>query len=224
MRLKPEAFVMVMLAFLGGMACPASAQPVHPLGADPDPTRRDSERLPPEAIQVNRGMYAHGWFVEGHVGARGMRGGAGEVSAVGPYMSLGGGYELLPWLWTKVGVELSLHATDAPPPPSPTAFEMLAAFAQLRAQLAFSARAALWLAAETGLVTTTGDILPIYGFTKADDLTALFGGQIGFDWHFIHRHYSVGLALGGRFYPGLDRQGGTSTLGLRSSLYLRYVL
>ncbi|HEX6240722.1 MAG TPA: hypothetical protein VFZ61_07510, partial [Polyangiales bacterium] len=37
----------------------------------PDPTRLDVARLPPEAIQITRDLYAHGFFVEAQLGAQG---------------------------------------------------------------------------------------------------------------------------------------------------------
>ncbi len=195
----------------------------QPTTEEPNPTRLDVERLPPEAIAITRDLYSHGFFAEGMIGGRGFVGGVGRLSLPGVYTSVGFGYEITRWLLAKVSVEGSFHATNAPPPPSPTSFEDIGAIAELRLQLDVSARVALWLGGQLGVVSTTGDVLSAYGFGQSGGIGLVYGGQIGFDWHFVERHYSMGLAGGARLSPSLDGPNGDRAIAVNSTLYLRYV-
>ncbi len=188
----------------------------------PDPTRLDVERLPPEAIEITRDLYSHGLFVEGWVGARGFRGGIGRVSQTGLYASVGVGYEVVSWLWVRAVVEGSIHGTDAPPPPTATVFELLGALAEIRLQVNLSARAALWLSGEGGIVVATGDVLRSYGYDQSDGIGLMYGGSLGFDWHMVNRHHSIGLVGGSRLYPSLDVPGDRA-FGIHGAAYMRYV-
>lgn len=203
----------------------ASAGVVHaqPTEEGPDPTRLDVERLPPEAIEVSRELYAHGFFLESQLGGRGFLGGIGRYSHPGVWASLGFGYEIFGWLWVRLALEGSLHATNAPAPPSPTVFELVGITAEGRVQLAFSARFAIWLGLEVGLITAAeSDVLLAYGFQDAESLAPMFGGSLGLDWHMLNRHHSIGILGGARLYPSLtifDEQ----ALGIHAAAYLRYV-
>ena len=53
-----------------------------------DSTRLDVSRLPPEAIEVTRDLYARGFFVEAMLGATGFLGDLGDVSKPGPRLEL----------------------------------------------------------------------------------------------------------------------------------------
>lgn len=223
--MKRARLLPLCLAFSLAWAAPANADDAWPPEEAPDPTRLDVERLPPEAIEVTRDVYSHGFYVEGALGGRGFLGGIGKVSNPGPELSVGAGYELFRWLWLGANFDASFHNTDGPAPPSPTAFEMLGVSATLRVQIDFSARFALWLGGEGGLRLIPSDVLDTYGFGKADDLGSMAGGALGVDWHFVNQHMSIGLLGGARFYPGLNAPTDNSpTLGIRGALYLRYVL
>ncbi|MEM1414191.1 MAG: hypothetical protein AAGH15_04795 [Myxococcota bacterium] len=216
----------LVLVALG--AAPASAQDgegLDPGGSveEPDPTRLDVERLPPEAIALDRELFRHGFFVEAHLGARGFSGGVGRLSKPGPHLRIVFGYEILSWLWIAVAAEGSLHETDAPSPPSPTAFEVVGFFGELRFQVNVSARAALWLGGELGVGFATSDVLRTYGLGQADDAGIAYGGQLGFDWHFRNRHTSMGVVSGARIYDGLQGFDGEVAVGIHGDLYLRYV-
>ncbi|MEM7606789.1 MAG: hypothetical protein AAF411_15645 [Myxococcota bacterium] len=200
-------------------AAPAFAQEQE----EPDATRLDVERLPPEAISITRELYSHGVYVEGAVGVRSYIGGVGRLARPGPFFQLNIGYELFSWLWVGGIVEGSLHRTDAPSPPSATVFEVLNFLAQLRLQINASARVALWLSGEVGLGLTLSDVLRTYGLQDADQAGLVYGGQLGFDWHLRNRHHSIGLAGGARLHPNLDGVGGEVAIGAHGTLYLRYV-
>jgi hypothetical protein len=216
------AFLVLLLAAAAPIAR-ADSEPWPPEEA-PDPTRLDVERLPPEAIEVTRDVYSHGFYLEGWLGGRGFIGGIGTVSDPGPLATVGAGYELFRWLWIGANFEGSIHGTDGPSPPSPTVFEMLGLYGTLRLQLDFSARTALWLGGEFGARLILSDVLNAYGFKDADSLGLMAGGSLGFDWHFINQHTSLGLLGGARIYPGLVAlRDDSPTLGVHGALYLRYV-
>ncbi|MCA9583480.1 MAG: hypothetical protein KC416_16890, partial [Myxococcales bacterium] len=189
----------------------------------PDETRLDVERLPPDAIEVTRDLYAHGLFLEGHLGGRGFVGGIGDVSHGGPWAGVGIGVEVWEWLWLRAAFEVSIHGTDGPSPPSTTVFEMLGALVELRLQLPLSAAVALWLGGEVGAHLLLSDVLESYGFVGSDELGPMYGGNLGVDWHFESRHLSAGLLGGARIYPELQGPRATATLGIQGALYLRYV-
>jgi hypothetical protein len=201
---------------------PAHAEQ-HATGETPDETRLDVERLPPEAITVTRDMFAHGLFLEGLVGGRGFAGGLGRISQPGLLARVGLGYEVLDWLSLGTAVELSLHDTDAPPPPAPGSFEFMDVLLEVRLQLPLSARAALWLGGEGGIGWAPGNLLAAYGARDANDVGLLYGGSLGFDWHLLSRHHSIGIMAGARLYPNLNGIGGETTFGIHSAVYLKYV-
>jgi len=228
-RLAPVVRFLLSVALVAAVSVVGAAvraqetsAPTDVLPEGPDPTRLDVERLPPEAIEVTRDLYAHGIFVEGWLGARTFRGGLGKVSAPGLYANIGVGLEILPWLMVRAAVEGSIHGTNAPPPPSPTVFEVIGALVELRLQANVSSRFALWLAGEGGLVYASGDILRVYGFDQSGDIGLAYGGTAGLDWHMVNRHHSIGLLGGVRLYPTLDAPG-DKTSGIHGAAYLRYV-
>ncbi|MEM9073720.1 MAG: hypothetical protein AAGE52_34840 [Myxococcota bacterium] len=212
----------LVFALLVGFTTLASAQD-GPVVEEPDPTRLDVERLPPEAIEITRDLYSHGFFLEAYIGTRTFVGGVGDLSNTGPFAHIGFGYELTRWLWIGGAVEGSMHRTDAPSPPSPTVFEVLNFLAEVRFQLNMTARAALWLGGEFGIGFATGEVLRAYGLQDADNVGLVYGGQLGLDWHMRNRHHSIGIVGGARVFPNLEGIDGSVAIGVHASLYLRYV-
>jgi len=190
---------------------------------DIDATRLDVERLPPEAIDITREMYAHGLFFEGHIGGRYLLGGAGRLSLPGPLFSMMVGYEIFPLLHVLLGVEGSIHATNAPAPPTNGTFQVLGGLAEVRLNINMGARFALWLGGALGVSVATSDILRTYGVRQSGDISLNYGGRLGLDWHFPHRHYSMGLAGGARLFPQLKGYDGETAIAIDTELYLRYV-
>lgn len=229
MQRVPVTMPAIVAAMLLGLAAwdPAVARAtppeVAPEAEGVDTTRLDVERLPPEAIPITRSLYAHGFFAEVHVGGVGWIGGVGRLAGPGLGMQLAFGYEIVEWLWALVGAEGSIHETNAPPPPAPSTFEVLGGFAELRIQINVGSQFALWLGGQFGLGLATGDILSTYGLNDAGSLAPNFGGRLGIDWHFWHRHYSLGVSGGSRLYPGLKGFDGELAVGISADVYLRYV-
>jgi hypothetical protein len=191
---------------------------------EPDATRLDVERLPPEAIHITRQLYAHGFFVEAQLGALGLVNGVGDYVNVGPWASIGVGYEIFDFLHVILSAEGSMHETSAPPPPAKTVFELVGGTASVRLQANFTEWFAMWLTGQFGLLVATTDILGLYGFQSASTIGMTYGGELGMDFHFRSRHHSIGLLGGVRHYPSLEAPGGSApALGIHGSAYLRYV-
>jgi hypothetical protein len=200
----------------------ARAQPEQ-VTEEPDPTRLDVERLPIEAIEISRDLYDHGFFIEGHLGARGFLNGVGDISKAGFMASIVLGVEIQPWLWACGFFELSIHETDAPTPPSPSAFEVLSFGGEVRFQINATARFAIWAGGTFGLTLVPSDILSTYGVRQADDIGLMFGGTLGLDWHMKSPHHSLGVTGGARVYPSLEGPAGDIAIGPHGTVYVRYV-
>jgi hypothetical protein len=186
-----------------------------------DSTRLDVARLPPEAIEISRDLYAHGLFLEAQVGALAYAGDANKVSTPGPRFAVVLGYELFSWLSAVLLVDGSLHRTDNRGPPAPSAYELIGGATGLRFNVPFTPRTALWLSGVVGVNWASRDVLRALEFKDAFKLGINYGGELGFDWHMKSRHHSLGMLGGARLYPSLARD--AFTLGGYGSLYLRYV-
>jgi len=200
---------------------PADHTPGKSKIEDPDPTRLDVARLPPEVATLSRDLYARGFFVEAQLGAIGFLGELGEVAIPGPRLAVEFGYELLSWVSLLAGVEGSLHVTKNREPPARTAFEMAGGLVGVRLAIPFSAKAAIWASGIAGFVWTGGDVLKTLDFKDAVGLGLEYGGELGFDWHIRSLHHSIGLLGGARMFPSLARE--NASLGTYGSIYLRYV-
>jgi hypothetical protein len=209
------------LALVCALARVAHAQEAY---VEPkDETRLDVERLPPEALEVTRDLYARGFYVQAVAGGRGFAGGLGRYAEPGFWTNVLVGYELTPWLLLGAGVELSMHSLDAPAPPSSVTFARIDFVLAPRVQIAFSARSALWLGPELAAGFSPGDTLRVFGYDSAHDLSLGYGGSLGFDWHLASRHHSLGILAGARVLPSITSPSGESTIGIHSAAYLKYV-
>ncbi|MCC7539279.1 MAG: hypothetical protein IT379_23855 [Deltaproteobacteria bacterium] len=200
----------------------AVAQPQR--SEEPDVTRLDVERLPPEVVPVSRDLFARGFFFEASLGAVGFSGGLQGLASVGPWLSVGFGLELFRFFAIRLAVETSVHAFVGPPPPDTGFIELFGATAQARLQIPLGARFAVWIAGEGGAVTALPDLLETYGLEDSTSITPQIGGQMGFDFHHLHRHLSIGVQGGGRLMPGFEDLQGRTTIAVMGGLYMRYVL
>ena len=221
------AAVALVIAFLDPASALAQTS-TEPTGTgatteEPDATRLDVERLPPEAIQVSRDLYAHGFFLEVSVGGRGFVGGVGRISSPGPFAAIGFGYEILDWLFVRVIGDVSFHETAAPAPPGTSVFELVSGLGEVKVQLHPTAEFGVWLAGQAGIVIATTDVLALYGMQDANSVGFTWGGDLGLDAHFRSRHYSIGVHGGVRGAPSLDGPDGEMAIGIHGAAYLRYV-
>jgi hypothetical protein len=213
------------------IASPALAQEAQPVeGAartetteEPDATRLDVERLPPEAIHVTRDLYAHGFTIEASLGARGFVGGIGRIMSPGFWASGRASYEIFDWLWVGALFEMSIHETNAPPPPATSVFELIGAMGEVKLQVNPTAELGLWLSGQVGILCATTPAPAIYGIQNAATTGIAYGGEIGVDGHFHSRHTSIGLLAGVRLAPNLNGPDGEVAIGIYGGPYLRYV-
>jgi hypothetical protein len=218
----PDRTTLVRLSFC--LLCWTGAASVVKADAEtPDATRLDVERLPPEAIQPTRDMYAVGFHLRAELGGQGFAGGIGRITSAGPVAHLAFGYELTSWFALAAEFGLAMHSTAAPPPPSATAFQLYTGLAQARLQLPVSTRVALWLSADGGAGFASGDFLPAWGYRRAGKIGLVYGGALGLDWHFMNPHHSIGLRTGAHLYPNLDAAGGEKSIAIEAVAYLKYV-
>lgn len=190
---------------------------------EPDTTRLDVERLPPEAIAPTRDMFHVGFHLRAELGGVGFAGGVGRILSAGPIAHIAAGYEFFPWLALAAEFGLAMHPTSAPPPPSASAVQVYTGLLQARFQLALSTRTALWLSADGGGGYASGDFLQAWGYSRAGKLGLVYGGGLGFDWHFMNPHHSIGLRTGAHLYPNLDAAMGEKSVAVEAALYLKYV-
>jgi len=203
-----------------------AARPTGALALPPEPldkTRLDVERLPPEALPLDRDKYHVGWHVRAELGGQGFAGGIGRIAAAGPVAHVALGYELTHWFLLALDFGLGMHQSDAPPPPAASTFQTYTALAQARFSLPFSARSALWLSLDGGAGMASSDYLQSWGFTRAGKLGLVYGGALGFDWHFSNPHHSVGLKAAGHLYPNLVASNDERSVAIEGAAYLKYV-
>jgi hypothetical protein len=189
-----------------------------------DTTRLDVERLPPEALPATRDMYRVGFHVRGELGGQGFAGGIGRIASAGPSAHIAAGYEFTPWFLVALDFGLAMYGSDAPPPPAATAFQTYTALAQARLQLPLGLRTALWLSADGGAGVANGDFLQAWGYKDAGKICLVYGGALGFDWHLLNPHHSLGLKAAGHLYPNLDAKNGERSVALEATAYVKYVL
>jgi hypothetical protein len=190
---------------------------------EPDRTRLDVERLPPEAIHVTRDLYAHGVTIEAMAGARAFLGGIGRISDPGVLLGLRASYEILDWLWVGAVFDASIHQTDAPPPPGRSVFELIGAMGEVKLQWSPTAELGLWLSGQVGFIVATTPAPELYGIQGSGSVGIAYGGELGVDAHFHSRHTSIGLLVGTRLAPSLNGPSGDTAIGLYGGPYLRYV-
>jgi hypothetical protein len=225
-RLLTAVCLLAVLPTLASADEPVAAQEGATPGGETeevDQTRLDVERLPPEAIELDRDMYAHGFYFDASLSGRGFIGGAGRVLRGGPALSVAMGYELARWLYLYAGFDGSLHPTDAPAPPAASVVEVIGAVVGVRFQINASARAAFFLGGRFGLVWVTSDALRPYGYRDFEGTGISYGGDLGFDWHFRTRHHSFGIKTGADVMPSLRAPQGDLAIAVHGELYLRYV-
>jgi hypothetical protein len=65
--------------------------------------------------------------------------------------------------------------------------------------------------------------LQTYGYRRADRLGVVYGGALGFDWHLLNPHHSLGVKAAGHLYPQLTASNDERSLALEGTAYLKYV-
>jgi hypothetical protein len=220
---SPPPRLPVLFFFLISGLTSARASAREPVLEPVDTTRVDVERLPPEAIAPNRDLYHLGWHMRAELGGQGFVGGVGRLSAPGLVAHLALGYDLTTWFCLAAELGLAMHATAAPPPPAATSFQTYSGLLQARFGIPLGERALIWLSADGGAGLASGDFLQAFGFDRAGKIGLVYGGALGFDWHFANPHHSIGLKAGGHMYPNLVASNGETSTAVEATAYLKYV-
>lgn len=214
----------VRALFLVCCWCSAARVLAHAPTPEPlDQTRLDVERLPAEALTPDRALYHRGLHVRAELGGQGFVGGVGRLSAPGPVAHLALGYDLSDWFLLALDFGLGMHPSAGPPPPAATSFQTYTGLLQARFAVPLGARALIWLSADGGVGTVSGDYLQAWGFARAGRLGLVYGGALGFDWHFLNPHHSIGLKAAGHLYPNLVASNGETSTAVEATAYLKYV-
>lgn len=217
------ACLRAILIISGCLLSAQRAQAREPTPEPLDTTRLDVERLPPEAIKPDRALYHRGLHVRAELGGQGFVGGVGRIASMGPVAHLALGYELTQWFLLALDFGLGMHGSSAPPPPAATTFQTYTGLAQARFGLPLHARALIWLSGDAGVGKVSGDFLQAWGFERAGKLGFVYGGALGFDWHFLNPHHAIGLKAGGHVYPNLVASNGETSTAVEATAYLKYV-
>jgi len=208
------------------LCCMSGATHARAHGPTPEPldqTRLDVERLPAEAIAPDRALYHKGLHVRAELGGQGFVGGVGRLSTPGPVAHLALGYDVSDWFLLALDFGLGMHPSSAPPPPAASSFQTYTGLLQARFGVPIGARALIWLSADGGIGKASGDFLQTWGFERAGRLGLVYGGALGFDWHFLNPHHSIGLKAAGHVYPNLVASNGETSTAVEAAAYLKYV-
>lgn len=208
------------------VCCVLSASRALAHGPTPEPldkTRLDVERLPAEAIKADRALYQRGLHVRAEFGGQGFVGGIGRLAAPGPVAHVALGYDFTDWFLLALDFGLGMHPSAAPPPPAASTFQTYTGLVQARFGVPLSSRALIWLSADGGVGKVSGDFLQAWGVERAGRLGLVYGGALGFDWHFLNPHHSIGLKAAGHLYPNLVASNGETSTAVEATAYLKYV-
>jgi hypothetical protein len=165
-----------------------------------------------EARPASRGI-----FTEGGLGASGFIGPHQTDAAIGPSLSLRGGYDLFSWFSVGVHLGASSHEATVPPPPEGEWFQIYRAYGDGRLgfrvdELAFFAEGGL------GVAYISSNVLGKVGVTEpGENFTFAFNAGGGLEYQIKNRHYAFGLAGDWWLMPELD-----ALTGVDMRLYLRY--
>jgi hypothetical protein len=188
-------------ALLLAAAAPAGAQVIgeRPAPPFPDPAK-----------------FSRGFFAEGDLGAAFFLGKMGEVAPPGPHFGLRIGYDLFRWLAAYAHVSGVTVDADVPAPYDHQSFQVFVYTAEVRAQLQLR-RIGLYAAAGGGVAQLSNNLLDVAGVAQHHRLSGTVAGGLGFDFHTLNRHYSVGLAADYLWLPQWSESHAISV-----AAYLRY--
>lgn len=167
-----------------------------------DETNADSDEAPPPPPR------ARGLVVESGLGAMGYLGTLKNVTPTSPWLHLQLGYEVFDWAMVFAEGDLAFASTSyANPPPQPRAFAIWGVGGGVRFTVRPTDRVGIYLQGSVGAAQATEDVLRVYGYRHADELSPYFGGLLGVEWYQVSPHYALSLAGGARNYDnGFARQ------------------
>ncbi|MBX3184130.1 MAG: hypothetical protein KIT72_01295 [Polyangiaceae bacterium] len=235
-RLTPCAWFALLTALLAPGVLRAETAPAAEAEREPTqaeieawlkaralPDTRDevtsSEEAPPPPPR------ARGLVLEAGLGAMGYLGTLKHVSPTSPLLHLQLGYEVFDWAMVFVEGDLAYGSTGyANPPPQPRAYSFYGFGGGVRFTVRPTERFGLYLQGSIGAAEVSDDVLIVYGYRSADELSPYYGALLGAEWYQVSPHLALAVSGGVRNYDaGLSRLRSSETelawLGLVSLRY-----
>jgi len=183
------------------------------LGAAPVRAQVTSE--PSAVVFPDPAKFAHGFFTEGEFGVLWFSGRASDEIAPGFAVGARAGYDIFRFFAVQLHLIGSTHQSQGD---TPIAGQLLQVY-QGTAEAKVTLRLVQWsFFAEGGLGAARMSSNLLYARGLARYRTGFtFGGGGGIDYHFLSRHFSIGLR--GGFYVLSDVTGSRDA---SSTMYLRY--
>jgi hypothetical protein len=179
------------------------------------PVRAQVTSEPSAVVFPDPEKFAHGFFTEGEFGVQWFNGAAS--SEIGPGFAVGAraGYDIFRFLAVQVHLRGSTHQSQGD---TPIAGQLLQLY-QGRLEGKATLRLVQWsFFAEGGLGAARMSSNLLYARGLARYRTGFtYGGGAGIDYHFLSRHFSIGLR--GDFWVLSDV---TNSRDASTSMYLRY--
>jgi hypothetical protein len=195
------------------------------LDAEPGATPGDKGTTPgaEEPLPAPR---KHGLVVESGLGFVTQVGSLKHITPTAPDFKLCLGYEVLTWLMPFVEGDVAFASTSyASEPPPPRSYFHYGFGAGARFTLPVSRLFAVLGQGSVGFARVSDqNVLSVYGFPNADQLSLYFAGEIGVEWYQVSPHLALALHGGIKSYGnGLTRdRGGEAPLAVVGSAALRY--
>ncbi len=211
------------------MASPLMAAPAreNPVATASSPAARAPTRAEVEAFLDSRALPKTGSFadrpvpreevppppprkrglvVEGTMGALFQLGALRHVSPTSPWFQLLVGYEFTDWFLLAAQGDFTIADTSfASQPPPPRTYAEYAVSGAPRFQLTIVDPISAYVQFELGVASATEDVLQVYGYRDADELSLFYGGRLGLEWFMKNPHLALALSGTVRNMPGLER-------------------
>jgi hypothetical protein len=183
------------------------------LGGAPSHAQVTSE--PSQVVFPDPAKFAHGVFTEGEFGAVGFLGRAGDEVAPGFAVGMRVGFDIFRFFALQAHLLGSTHQTQGD---TPTAGQLLQVY-QGTLEGKLTLRLVQWSffgEGGFGFARMSSNLLYARGLAQyRTGFTA--GGGAGVDYHFLSRHFSVGLRAGYYWLKHVD-----NSQDVISTIYLRY--
>ena len=183
------------------------------LGGTPAHAQVTSE--PSAVVFPDPTKFAHGFFTEGEFGVLSFTGRASEEISPGFAVGARAGYDIFSFFAVQLHLQGSTHQSQGD---TPIAGQLLQVY-QGTVEGKLTLRLVQWsffVEGGLGAARMSSNLLYARGLTKYRT-GFTYGGGGGIDYHFLSRHFSIGLR--GDFYVLSDV---TSSRDVSTTMYLRY--
>jgi hypothetical protein len=171
---------------------------------------------PSQVVFPDPAKFAHGFFTEGEFGTVAFLGPARDEIAQGFAVGARAGYDIFRFFAIQVHLLGSTHQTQGD---TPTAGQLLQMY-QGMVEGKLTLRLVQWsffADGGIGFARMSSNLLQARGLVEKYRTGFTFGGGGGIDYHFLSRHFSVGVRAGYYVLPEVR-----SSQNLTATLYLRY--